>query len=97
MKNAANKLEDEVNSQKRKKPTEYAPVRLISGKSTQYRNSKGSITEKKQPVAIPAIKNDSHNTVAILCTTDIDPIRAKASMIFINCLDYKYMLKEYVL
>lgn len=59
---------------------EYAPVRLTSGKSTQYCNSKGSITEKKHPVAIPAIKKDNQRTVAILCATDIEPIRSQASI-----------------
>jgi len=81
MKKADNKLDDAVSNQNRKKPIEYAPVRLISGKSTQYCNSNGSITEKKHPVAIPAIKKDNHRTVAILCATDIDPIRAHVSML----------------
>ena len=73
---------------------EYAPVLLTSGKSTQYFNSKGSIAEKKHPVAAPAIRKDNQRTVTILCATDIEPTRSQVS-IFNYCLGYKYRLLEH--
>ncbi|MFK8068934.1 MAG: hypothetical protein AB8D52_11875 [Gammaproteobacteria bacterium] len=52
---SASKQVEEVSNQNRRKPMEYAPIRLISGKFTQNFKASGSMAEKNTPVAMPAI------------------------------------------